>query len=80
MTLNPVLAFVSQGTHTAMKSGMLAAEATFEALQEDTVRTGDISAYQQVRSQGDYIDEFGRCDNSARIKDWRYRKRETQAI
>ena len=46
------LCFDVQGTHTAMKSGMLAAEATFEALKDDTVKSGDISAYQTVRLLG----------------------------
>jgi hypothetical protein len=45
----PVFFFVLQGTHTAMKSGMLAAEATYNALKDDTVKSGNISSYQTVR-------------------------------
>ena len=43
-----LLLLLLQGSHTAMKSGMLAAEATFAALKDDTVKSGDISQYQQV--------------------------------
>lgn len=38
-----------KGTHTAMKSGMLAAEATFEALSNEDVKDpADLSAYPQL--------------------------------
>jgi hypothetical protein len=43
-----------QGTHTAMKTGMLAAEATYDALTAGDAAVGDISAY-QAKVEGSWV-------------------------
>lgn len=54
-----------QGTHTAMKSGMLAAEAAFDAITSASGRTGpiDLSKY-DAAVRGSWIwDELAACRN-----------------
>ena len=43
-----------KGSHTAMKSGMVAAEETFKALQDDSVTVGDVSSY-QTAMEGSWV-------------------------
>lgn len=63
---------VTQGTHTAMKSGMLAAQATFSALTAANTPTAssparqapvDVSSYQKAMEDSYVWDELRDCRN-----------------
>jgi len=53
-----------KGSHTAMKSGMLAAEAIFNRLTAETVTIGDLPEYEQAYQNSWIYDELYRARNT----------------